>query len=216
MTIEIPKEKWTGYVREITIGATSDEGGTRANTLTVGGESSLPFLYHEGSFPNKPALAVEVLDKRPDDWSPLLLEAWGEAINDPGSWAKAAEEAGADAVSLINTLLGMAIDIHTRQPMLANITGGLSGPAVRPVAVRMVWQVAAAVSIPVIGMGGIMTTEDALEFIIAGANAVAPGTANFINPLAAVEIISGIEDFMIRNDICNVSDLVGSLQRPDG
>jgi dihydroorotate dehydrogenase (NAD+) catalytic subunit len=130
--------------------------------------------------------------------------------------ATAAEEAGAGAVSLINTLLGMAIDIHTRRPMLANITGGLSGPAVRPIAVRMVWQVAEAVSIPMIGMGGIMTTEDALEFIIAGANAVALGTANFINPLAAVEIISGIEDFMIRNDICNVIDLVGSIQRPDG
>ena len=129
--------------------------------------------------------------------------------------AAAAEEAGADALSLINTLLGMAIDIHTRQPKLANITGGLSGPAVRPVAVRMVWQVADAVDIPVI-MGGIVTADDALEFMIAGAKAVALGTANFINPLAAVEIISGIEDFMIRNDICSVSDLVGSLQRPDG
>ncbi len=130
--------------------------------------------------------------------------------------AAAAEEAGADAISLINTLLGMTIDIHTRQPKLANITGGRSGPAIRPVAVRMVWQVAEAVDIPVIGMGGIMTVEDALEFIIAGAKAVALGTANFVNPLAALEIISGIEDFMIRNDIWDVSDLVGSLQRPDG
>jgi len=130
--------------------------------------------------------------------------------------AAAAEEAGADAISLINTLLGMTIDIHTRKPKLANITGGLSGPAIRPVAVRMVWQVAEAVDIPVIGMGGIMTVEDALEFIIAGAKAIALGTANFINPLAAVEIISGIKDFMIRNDIWKVSDLVGSLQRPDG
>lgn len=130
--------------------------------------------------------------------------------------AAAAEEAGADAISLINTLLGMTIDIHTRKPKLANITGGLSGPAIRPVAVRMVWQVAEAVDIPVIGMGGIMTVEDALEFIIAGAKAVALGTANFINPLAALEIISGIEDFMIRNDIRNVSDLVGSFQKLDG
>lgn len=130
--------------------------------------------------------------------------------------AAAAEEAGADAISLINTLLGMTIDIHTRKPKLANITGGLSGPAIRPVAVRMVWQVAGAVDIPVIGMGGIMTVEDALEFIIAGAKAVALGTANFINPLAALEIISGIEDFMIRNDIRNVSDLVGSFQKLDG
>lgn len=130
--------------------------------------------------------------------------------------AAAAEEAGSDAISLINTLLGMTIDIHTRKPKLANITGGLSGPAIRPVAVRMVWQVAGAVDIPVIGMGGIMTVEDALEFIIAGAKAVALGTANFINPLAALEIISGIEDFMIRNDIRNVSDLVGSFQKLDG
>ena len=130
--------------------------------------------------------------------------------------AAAAEESGADAVSLINTLLGMTIDIHTRQPKLANITGGLSGPAVRPVAVRMVWQVAGAVDIPVVGMGGIMTVEDALEFIIAGAKAVALGTANFVNPLAALEIISGIEDFMVRNNIWDVSDLVGDLQRPDG
>jgi acetyl-CoA decarbonylase/synthase complex subunit delta len=100
MTIEIPKEKWTGTVREITLGATAAEGGTRAKTLTVGGESSLPFLYHEGSFPNRPALAVEVLDKKPDEWSPLLLEAWGDAIEDSGKWAKAAEDAGADMIYL--------------------------------------------------------------------------------------------------------------------
>jgi acetyl-CoA decarbonylase/synthase complex subunit delta len=100
MTIEIPKEKWSGTVREITLGATAAEGGTRAKTLTVGGESSLPFLYHEGSFPNRPALAVEVLDKKPDEWSPLLLEAWGDAIEDSGKWAKAAEDAGADMIYL--------------------------------------------------------------------------------------------------------------------
>jgi len=129
--------------------------------------------------------------------------------------AFAAEEAGADALSLINTLLGMAIDIHTRQPRLANITGGLSGPAIRPVALRMVWQVAEAVDIPVIGMGGIMTAQDALEFIIAGARAVAVGTANFINPLATVEIISGIRNFMIRTNIRDMDDLVGSLRKPE-
>ncbi len=127
--------------------------------------------------------------------------------------ACAAEEAGADAVSLINTLLGMAIDVHTRRPKLANVTGGLSGPAVRPVAIRMVWQVAQAVELPVIGIGGIMTAEDAVEFMIAGARAVAVGTANFVNPLTAVEIISGIRDFMIRSNISNVNDLVGSLMK---
>jgi dihydroorotate dehydrogenase (NAD+) catalytic subunit len=129
--------------------------------------------------------------------------------------ACAAEEAGADAVSLINTLLGMAIDIHTRQPKLANVTGGLSGPAIRPIAVQMVWQVSQAVDLPVIGMGGIMTAEDALEFIIAGASAVAVGTANFVNPLTAVEVVSGIRDFLIQNHVSDVNDLVGSLQ-PDG
>lgn len=107
MTIEIPKEKWTGNVREITLGATAEDGGTRAKTLTVGGESTLPFLYHEGSFPHKPALAVEVLDKMPEDWSPLLLEVWGDVIKDPGEWAKAAEEAGADMIYL-NLSLTMA------------------------------------------------------------------------------------------------------------
>jgi acetyl-CoA decarbonylase/synthase complex subunit delta len=104
MTIETPKEKWTGNVREITIGATAEEGGTRAKTLTVGGETALPFLYHEGSFPHKPALAIEIRDKKPDDWSPLLIEAWGDAIEDPGEWAKAAEEAGAELIYLILSL----------------------------------------------------------------------------------------------------------------
>lgn len=104
MTIEIPKEKWTGTVREVTIGATSESGGTRAKTLTVGGESSLPFLYHEGTMPHKPALAIEIRDRKPDDWSPLLLEAWGDAIEDPGEWAKAAEEAGAELIYLVLSL----------------------------------------------------------------------------------------------------------------
>lgn len=104
MTIETPKEKWTGSVREITIGATAEEGGTRTKTLTVGGETALPFLYHEGSFPHKPALALEIRDRKPDDWSPLLIEAWGDAIEDPGEWAKAAEEAGAELIYLILSL----------------------------------------------------------------------------------------------------------------
>lgn len=130
--------------------------------------------------------------------------------------ASAAEEAGADVLSLINTLLGMAIDIKTRRPKLGNVTGGLSGPAIRPVAVRMVWQVSETVGVPVIGMGGIMTAEDALEFMIAGAQAVSVGTANFVNPLATMEVISGIKDFMVQNHIQDVNDLVGSLQSMDG
>jgi acetyl-CoA decarbonylase/synthase complex subunit delta len=100
MASEIPKEKWTGSVREITIGATADQGGTRTSTVTVGGETALPFLYHEGDIPNPPILAIEIADRKPDDWSPILYEAWGDAIEEPANWAKAAEEAGADMLYL--------------------------------------------------------------------------------------------------------------------
>jgi acetyl-CoA decarbonylase/synthase complex subunit delta len=100
MTIEIPKEKWSGTVREVTIGATSEQGGTRSKTVTVGGENSMPYLRFEGSVPHPPALVIEIVDRKPDDWSPLLLEAWGDVAEDPGAWAKAAEEAGADMIFL--------------------------------------------------------------------------------------------------------------------
>jgi dihydroorotate dehydrogenase (NAD+) catalytic subunit len=126
--------------------------------------------------------------------------------------ARAVEEAGADAVSLINTLTGMAIDVETRRPKLHNVTGGLSGPAIKPVALRMVWQVAGAVKIPVIGCGGIMTAADALEFLIAGACAVQVGTANFVNPRATMEIISGIEEYLIRHGFKKIKTVVGSLR----
>ncbi|MDH3359737.1 MAG: dihydroorotate dehydrogenase, partial [Desulfobulbaceae bacterium] len=125
--------------------------------------------------------------------------------------AKAVEAGGADAVSLINTLLGMAIDTKTRRPKLANIVGGLSGPAVKPVALRMVWQVAQAVKIPVVGIGGITTTEDAIEFLIAGATAIEIGTANFINPRVTEEIITGIKDYLVGNKMASIEDLIGSL-----
>lgn len=126
--------------------------------------------------------------------------------------ARSAEEAGADSLSLINTITGMAIDIETRHPKIANITGGLSGPAIKPVALRMVWQVAQAVKIPVIGIGGIMTAEDALEFLIAGATAVQIGTANFINPQATMDIIDGIENFLAQRKIARVADIIGTLE----
>ena len=100
MTVDIPKEKWSGQVREVTIGATSDQGGTRTRTLTVGGENTMPYLHFEGTLPNQPAVAIEILDRKPDDWSPLLLEAWGEVVEDPAAWAKAVEEAGADMLYL--------------------------------------------------------------------------------------------------------------------
>jgi dihydroorotate dehydrogenase (NAD+) catalytic subunit len=126
--------------------------------------------------------------------------------------ARSAEQAGADALSLINTLTGMAIDIETRRPRLANITGGLSGPAIKPVALRMVWQVARTVRVPVIGIGGIRRAEDAIEFFIAGATAVQIGTANFIDPRTTLDVIAGIEHYLRRHGIRDISDLVGTLE----
>ncbi len=133
-------------------------------------------------------------------------------VTDIGAMARVAEDAGADAVSLINTITGMAIDIRRRRPVLANGTGGLSGPAVKPVAVRMVWEVRKAVKIPIIGLGGIMNSSDALEFMIAGATGVAVGTANFVNPLATVEIIEGIQRFLVDEGIPDINEIIGSLK----
>lgn len=125
--------------------------------------------------------------------------------------AKAAEDAGADAISLINTITGMSIDIKTKKPCLANIIGGLSGPAIRPIAVRMVWECYKTVSIPIIGMGGIMSAEDAIEFILAGATAIAVGTANFINPMATMEIIYGLDKYLTEKGINDVKELIGGM-----
>lgn len=133
-------------------------------------------------------------------------------VTDIKTIAQAAEEAGADALSLINTLVGMAIDIDSRRPKLANISGGLSGPAVKPVALWLVWQVFQTVNIPVIGIGGIIKVEDALEFIIAGARAIEIGTANFVNTRVTIEIIEGIEKYLTENNIKDVSELVGSMK----
>jgi dihydroorotate dehydrogenase (NAD+) catalytic subunit len=127
--------------------------------------------------------------------------------------AKGVEGAGADSVSLINTLLGMAIDAETRRPVLSTITGGLSGPAVKPVALRMVWQVSQAVKVPVIGLGGISSAADAIEFMLAGATAIQVGTANFVDPLVTVKIIQGIEDYMQRHGVTNVIDLIGAMNQ---
>ena len=133
-------------------------------------------------------------------------------VTDIALMAKAAEDAGADAVSVINTLTGMAINAKTRQPRLANIIGGLSGPAIKPIALRMVWESHKAVRIPIIGMGGIISAEDAIEFMLAGASAVAVGTANFVNPKAAQDIIDGMKLFMIEQHISNVKELIGGLK----
>lgn len=133
-------------------------------------------------------------------------------VTDIVAMAKAVEQSGADAISLINTLIGMAIDIKSRRPKLANIIGGLSGPAIKPVALRMVWQVAAAVQIPVIGIGGISTAEDAIEFMLAGASAVQVGTANFFNPAASMEILSGIGKYLRAGQETSVRDIIGRLR----
>ncbi len=132
-------------------------------------------------------------------------------VTDINEFARAARDAGCDGLSLINTLLGMAIDVRCRRPRIANCTGGLSGPAIRPVAVRMVWQAARAVRLPIIGMGGIVTGEDALEFILAGASAVAVGTANFLNPRSTLEVLSGIEALMVEQGIGRLSELIGKV-----
>lgn len=129
-------------------------------------------------------------------------------------FARIIEEEGADSISLINTLLGMAIDVNNMKPSLSTITGGLSGPAIKPVALRMVWQVARAVKIPVIGMGGIMTTNDALEFFLAGASAVQIGTASFIEPDASVKILEGIEEYLTNKGITDIHEIIGYINKP--
>ena len=132
-------------------------------------------------------------------------------VTDVASIAKSAEDAGADAVSLVNTFLAMAIDVETRRPKLSNIVGGLSGPAIRPIAVRMVYECRRAVKIPIIGMGGIATATDALEFMIAGATAVQVGTANFVDPFIWSKLLDGMRDYMTRHSIARIADLVGTV-----
>ncbi|MDV2479898.1 MAG: dihydroorotate dehydrogenase [bacterium] len=142
---------------------------------------------------------------------PLIVKL-SPNVTDITETAKAAVEAGADALSVINTILGMAVNVEKRKPELSSVTGGLSGPAIKPVALRMVWEVARAVEAPVIGIGGIMTGEDAVEFLLVGASAVQVGTANFANPRACEEVIAGIEAYCRRHRVKKVTDLVGALE----
>lgn len=159
-----------------------------------------------------PKAAETVVNAVRKKYSKHLMVKLSPNVTDITEIAMCVESAGADSISLINTLTGMAIDIESRRPVLNNITGGLSGPAIKPVALRMVWQVAQKIKIPVIGIGGIMCAEDAIEFLIAGATAVQVGTANFINPRATIDVIEGIEKYMSENDIENITDLVGTLE----
>lgn len=135
-------------------------------------------------------------------------------VTDITEIARAVEAEGADSISMINTLLGMAIDAEKRRPVLSTITGGLSGPAVKPIALRMVWQTAQAVKVPIIGMGGIASATDAIEFLLAGASAVEVGTYNFVDPSVTIQIVDGIEDYMHRHGFTDIQDLIGALQIP--
>jgi len=152
-----------------------------------------------------------VLDTVRKNTSLPLMPKLAPNVPDIAAFACAAEDGGADAISLINSLPAMAIDIETRTPILTNITGGLSGPAIHPVALKLVWEAAQAVSIPIVGMGGIMTAADALEFIIAGATAVAIGTATFADPLTALKVVEGISDYLQEHSIHDIAELSGSL-----
>jgi dihydroorotate dehydrogenase (NAD+) catalytic subunit len=161
-----------------------------------------------GTDVNQLKALISILKESTD--KPLIVKL-SPNVGRIADFARAAEEAGADGISLINTVIGMSIDPRTRRPRLANGTGGLSGPAIRPIAVRMVWETARAVKIPVLGMGGILTVEDALEFILAGASAVAVGTATFVNPRAAPDLVEGLRQFIARENIPHVSRLIGGV-----
>ena len=163
------------------------------------------------AFGTSTSSAMEVTRAVRDVYDKTLIVKLSPNVTNISEIALAVEKAGADAVSLINTLLGMAIDAEKRRPVLSTITGGLSGPAVKPVALRMVWQVAKAVKIPVIGLGGIATAADAIEFLLAGALAIQIGTANFIDPTTSIKVINGINEYLDRHHINQVTELTGAL-----
>ncbi len=160
---------------------------------------------------DKKALAGLIAKVRQSVNKAILITKLSPNVSNIQEFSRIAEDAGSDALSLINTIPAIAIDIETRKPKLANITGGLSGPAIKPIAVRMVWEASKAVKIPVIGIGGIINAEDAIEFILAGATAIEVGTANFVNPKATTEIIEGIEAYLQRKGILDVKDIIGGM-----
>ncbi len=162
-------------------------------------------------FGTNPEMAASVVSAVRKVYPKTMIVKLTPNVTSIADIAKAVEDAGADSVSLINTLLGMAIDVERRKPVLSTVTGGFSGPAVKPVAVRMVWQVAKVVKIPVIGLGGIATANDALEFLMAGATAIQVGTANFINPAVTMDILKGLEDYLKRHNINDIHDIIGII-----
>lgn len=171
---------------------------------------SCPNIKHGGmAFGTHPESAREVIKAVRENTDLPIIAKLSPNVTDIGEMAKAVERGGADIISLINTLLGMSIDVKTQRPILANKMGGLSGPAVRPIAVRMVYQVYEAVTIPIIGMGGISTWQDAVEFMLAGASAISIGTANFVNPSAPMDILAGLEDYCLQRGYDSVKDIIG-------
>ena len=174
---------------------------------------SCPNVKHGGIAFGQDPKAVEAITKavKAVAKQPVIMKL-SPNVTDITEMAKAAEAGGADALSMINTLTGMQIDVERQKFVLANKTGGLSGPAIKPVAVRMVYQVANAVNVPIIGMGGIANAKDAMEFILAGATAVSVGTANFNNPNTTIEVVEGIEDYMIRHNVEDINDLIGIVK----
>jgi dihydroorotate dehydrogenase (NAD+) catalytic subunit len=157
-------------------------------------------------------MAAEVVKEVRRVYSKTLIVKLSPNVTDIASIAKAVEDEGADAVSLINTILGMAIDAETQKPLLSTITGGLSGPCVKPIALRMVWQVAHAVKIPIVGMGGISNARDAIEFFLAGATAIQVGTANFIDPTISLQVVHGINDYLERHHFESIHDIIGAMK----
>ena len=200
-------------------GSTAEEYGILAEMLDVPGVAALELNVscpnvREGGivFGTDPkAAAAVVREAKSHTKKPVILKL-SPNVTDIVTMAKAVEAAGADVISLINTLMGMEINIRTRKPTLGNITGGLSGPCVKPVALRMVWQVAQAVQVPIIGMGGITSWEDAVEFFLAGASAIAVGTANFMDPAVTMKICDGLNDYLVQNHIDHIQDLVGKIE----
>ena len=197
-------------------GSTPEEYGELAKKLDIEGvhaieiNISCPNVKHGGiAFGTCPESAAEVVRAVKANTGKMVITKLSPNVTDIVEMALAAQEAGTDALSLINTLIGMKIDIDRRKPVLGNVMGGLSGPAVRPVAVRMVYQVAQKVNVPIIGMGGIMNAEDAIEFFLAGASAVAVGTANFCDPRLAETISQGMLSYLDRNEFKNIQEIIG-------
>lgn len=196
-----------------------EEFGMMAKKLDVDGVDAIevniscPNVKAEGLvFGTDPEVAAEVTREVKASTSKPVIVKLSPNVTDIVKIAKAVEEAGADALALINTLTGMVIDTRTWKPLLGNITGGMSGPALKPIAVRMVWQVAKAVKIPILGLGGISTAEDAVEFLLAGATAVAIGAENFVHPDAVVQVAAGIDKYLESRGLNHVSELIGKVE----